>query len=152
MIYLVTGIDMALAAAFWLTLAAGCFVLYRAFRLRVLPWIGAYLVVSFASTNLMYFYFHPFVQSTGQPVDPHSGLAAAAMVASIIEHSANLLAVVLALAEVAVLGARAQGGVAASGLGYFARVHAYTRVLGITLLILALVLPLPAILYYYTHR
>ncbi len=150
--YLVTAIDMTVAAVFWLTLAVGGFLFYRAFHLRVLPWLGCYLVASYASANLMYLYFHPFSQSSGHPVDLHSGVVSAAMITDIIEHTANLLAVVLALSEVAVLGARAQAGVVPSGLRCFVLVHAYTRALGITLLILALALPLPAIIYYYTHR
>ena len=151
MIYLLTGIDMTLAAAFCLTLAVGCFLLYRAFRLRVLPWIGAYLVVSFVSANVMYVYFHRLGVSYGAPPDPHSGVTVAAMVANVIERSANLLAAVLALAEVAVLGGRGQAGIAGGGLRWLVRVHAYTRALGITLLLLALALPLPAIICYYTH-
>ncbi len=151
MIHLLTGIDMALAAAFWLTLAAGCFLLYHAFRLQVLPWIGAYLVVSYVSANVMYVYFLRLGVSSGTPPDPHSGVMVAAMAATMIEHSANLLAAVLALAEVAVLGSRGQARIAEAGLRWLARIHAHTRALGITLLILALVLPLPAIICYYTH-
>jgi hypothetical protein len=151
MIY-VMGIDMALAAAFWLTLAAGCFLLYHAFRLQVLPWIGAYFVVSYVSANVMYVYFLRLGVSSGTPPDPHSGVTVAATVATMIEHSANLLAAVLALAEVAVLGGRGQADImGGAGLRWLVRVHAYTRALGITLLILALALPLPAIICYYTH-
>ena len=142
---------MALAAAFWLTLAVGCLLLYRAFSLRVLPWIGAYLVLSVVSANVMYIYFHRLGVSYGAPPDPHSGVIVAAMVANIIEHSADLLAVILALAEVAVLGGRGQAGNGGAGLRWLARVHAYTRSLGITLLLLALARPLPAVICYYAR-
>jgi len=150
MIYLVGGIGMAISAAVWLALAAGCFLLYRTFRLPVLPWVATYVVLAFLTSNLRYLCFSRVVD-VSQHVDPHSTVAVAAAVSVIIEDCGVLLVVILLVAEVAVLAMRATGIDRAPGLHLLAGIHAHTRALGITLVLLALVSPLPAIIYYYTH-
>jgi hypothetical protein len=149
MIYLFSGIAMALAGAFWLILAAGCFLLYRRYHLRVLPWLVAYWIVSYAADNVVYLLFH----ARGLPttVDPRSDAALAGMAVAILGYLGNLLAMALVIGEIALLGARGQVREVSFGLGLFVRAHQHTRKFGITLLLLALALPLPSIIYYYRH-
>jgi hypothetical protein len=151
MIYFVGGVGMAVSAAVWLAAAAGGFVLYRTFRLRALPWVAAYIVLDFLTSNVRYLYFSRLVDLSERHVDPHSAVSLTAAVCSIIEDTGVLLVVILLLTEVAVLAMRATGTASGPGLELLAKVHAHTRELGIALVLLALVSPLPVIIYYYAH-
>jgi hypothetical protein len=143
---------MALSLAFWLVLAAGCFLLYRTFRLRVLPWVASYVVLAYLTAQVPTFFFSRLTQSDGSQVDPHSGVVFAAMASSVIQNAGVLVAAILLLAEVVVLATRSQPCGIPRGLHVLARAHAHTRSLGIVLIVLALVYPLPAIIHYcYAH-
>jgi hypothetical protein len=150
-IYFVTGLDGALSLAFWLVLAAGCFLLYRTFRLPVLPWVASYIVLAFLTAQVPAFYISRLTQSYGSQIDPRSGVTLAAMAASVIQDAGALLAAILLLAEVVVLATRSHPSGVPRGLHVLARAHAHTWSLGIVLIVLALVYPLPAIIYYYAH-
>ena len=149
--YFVTGLDMALSLAFWLVLAAGCFLLYRNFRLRVLPWVASYIVLAFLTAQVPPFYFSRLAQLHDSHIDPQSGATFAAMVASAIQDAGALVVAILLLAEVVVLATRSHPSDMSRGLHILARAHAHTRSLGVVLIVLALVYPLPAMIYYYTH-
>jgi hypothetical protein len=116
-----------------------------------LPWVAAYIVLAFLTSQVTHFYFRRLAQSYGPHVDPHSGVSFAAMVASLIQDTGALLVAVLLLAEAAVLATRSHDSPIPRELRLLARTHAHTRTLGIVLIGLALAYPLPALIYYYTH-
>jgi hypothetical protein len=150
-IYFVFGLDVALSLAFWLVLAAGCFLFYRTFRLRVLPWVASYIVLAYLTAQVPTFYFRRLPQPSGSQVDPHSGVALAAGVSSVIQNTGALIVAILLLAEIVVLAARSHPSGVPRGLHILAGAHGHTRSLGIALIVLALAYPLPAVIYYYAH-
>ena len=151
MSYVVSGIEIGLTAALKVGLGVGCFLLYRAFRLRVLPWIASYSMMSFLTAQLMHVYAHRIRSEQSGEVDPHSTLASVAMLSSIMEDAALILIALLVFAEMAQLAMRAEHSSAAPGVRFLTRTHAYARQLGITLVLLALALPFPLIIYFYTR-
>jgi hypothetical protein len=143
---------MALSLAFWLVLAAGCFLLYRTFRLRVLPWVASYIVLASLTAAVPPFYFRGLTPPPDWQADPHSGIFFASVASSIIQHAGALIVASLLLAEVVVLAQRSHPSGLPRALQVLARTHAYTRSLGIVLIVLALLYPLPAMIYHYYAR
>jgi hypothetical protein len=139
-----------------------CFVLYRAVRLPVLPWIGLYYAVAIIAIPVMQYYGHriaqsghgPEVMSSGRFSDAflHSPLALATFVAMALDYTGELLVLILAFSEAAVLVERVYPEVRSRLLRGLTLIHSHTRTVGIVSITVTALMPVPAMLYFYTHR
>ncbi len=162
MIYSIFAFGSVLWLAWWTLVCATCFVLYRAVRLQVLPWIGLYYAVGIIAIPLMQYYGHRIAQSgQGPEMTPggrlpdaflHSPLALAASVATALDYAGDLLVLILAFSEAAVLVERVYPEVRSRLLRGLALIHSHTRTIGIVAIVVTALMPVPAMLYFYTHR
>ena len=161
MIYSLVTFSSVLWLAWWLLIFGMCLTLYRAVRLPALLWIGLYYAVSIVAVLAMQYYGHRIAQSGRVPNMPASGglprdfspspLALATAVATTLDYAGDLLVVILAFSEAAVLVRRVYPDVNSKLLGALALAHSHTRAIGIAAIVVTVLLPMPAIMYFYTH-
>jgi uncharacterized protein with PQ loop repeat len=161
-IYSIFAFGSALWLAWWILVCAMCFVLYRAVRLPVLPWIGFYYAVGIIAIPVMQYYGHriaqsgqgPEVTSSGRLPDAflHSPLALATSGATALDYAGDLLVLMLAFSEAAVLVGRVYPEVSSRLLRGLTGIHLHIRTIGLVAIILTALMPVPAMLYFYTHR
>jgi hypothetical protein len=141
----------------WLLIFTMCFTLYRAVRLPALWWIGLYYAVGIVAVPLMQYYGHRIAQSGYVPEVTSSEFirspaALAVSIATTLDYAGNLLAIILAFSEAAVLVRRVYPDVQSRVLRVLSVAHAHTRAVGIAAIVFTALLPVPAMIYFYTHR
>lgn len=162
MTYSIFAFGSVLWLAWWLLVGAMCFVLYRAVRLPVLPWIGLYYAVSIIAIPVMQYYGHRIAQNGHGPETApggqltaaflHSPLVLSMSVATALDYAGDLLVLSLAFSEAAVLVRRVYPEVRSRLLRGLALIHSHTRTVGIVAIVVTALMPVPAMLYFYTHR
>ncbi len=145
------GAEIAVTAAFWAFLALACIILYRAFRLRSLPWVMLYFPLAYITLEISRFYFSRIGRAEPSGPSIHSLGAVIVEVSSLLEDVAALLLAVVVVAEVGSLLRRSYPDARSRLVDLLARFHAHTTALGIAATALLLASPLPAVIYYYSH-
>ena len=161
MIYSIVTLSSVLWLLWWLLIFAMCLTLYRAVPLPTLRWIAVYYAVGIVAVPVMQYFGHrialsghvPEATSNGGLPDSflHSPLALTACVATTLDYAGDLLILILAFSEAAVLVRRVYPEIHSRLLQCLILAHAHTRTIGIVAVILAALLPVPAMLYFYTH-
>ena len=139
----------------WLLACTFCFTLYRAVRLPALPWIGLYYAVGIVTVPLMEYYGDRIGTSLRlHDVKPSAvpGISLGTFIATTLDYGGDLLVLILALSEGAVLVGRAHPEVHSRLLQALVALRRHTRVIGMVAIFLTALLPVPAMIYFYTHR
>ena len=142
--------------SWWLLACAFCFALYRAIRLQSLPWIGLYYAVGIVAVPLMEYYGHRAFNSSQlpdlKPSDFPPPMLLGAFIATTLDYGGDLLVLILALSEGAVLVRRVYPETRSRLLQALVALHRHTRTVGIVAVLLTALLPAPAMIFFYTHR
>jgi hypothetical protein len=147
--------DGVLWLSWWLLACAFCFTLYRAVRLPALPWIGLYYAIGIVAVPLMEYYGDRIGSSLHlhdvRPEDFPAGLSLGTLIATTLDYGGDLLVLILVLSEGAVLVGRVHPDAHSKLLQVFVALHQHTRTIGTVAILLTAFLPVPAMIYFYTH-
>ncbi|MEO6971679.1 MAG: hypothetical protein ABI217_12395 [Chthoniobacterales bacterium] len=142
--------------SWWLLACAFCFALYRAIRLQSLPWIGLYYAVGIVAVPLMQYYGHRISISLHlpdmKPSDFPPRMMLGTFIATTLDYGGDLLVLILALSEGAVLVGRVYPEARSRLLQALVALHRHTRMIGIVAILLTALLPVPAMIYFYAYR
>jgi hypothetical protein len=160
-IYAIFTFNSVLWLIWWLLIVSMCFTVYRAIRLPALLWIGVYYAVSIVAVPVMQYYGHRIEQSGHLPALTssgrfpsnfvHSPLALATLAAATLDYAGDILVLILAFSEAAVLLRRVYPDVRSTLLRVLAAAHVHIRALGIAAIVVTALLPVPMMAYFYTH-
>jgi hypothetical protein len=142
--------------SWWLLACAFCFALYRSIRLRVLPWIGLYYAVGIVAVPLMEYYGHRAGSSLRlsgmRPSDLPPSMLLGTFIATTLDYGGDLLVLILALSEGAVLVRRLYPEASSRLVQALVALHRHARTIGIVAILLTALLPVPAMVYFYAYR
>ena len=161
MIYSIVTFGFAMWLAWWLLVFTLWVALYRALQLPALGWIGVYYAIWIVAFVIREYYGYRISESGYGPEHSSAGRLAADYIRSpfsiatciqaTLEYAGDLLVLVLAFSEAAVLVRRVHPDVRSWVLQTLTAAHRRTRVLGIAAIIVTALLPVPWLIYFYTR-
>ncbi len=149
MIFLIQTLSLGTDLAWWALLIVFLVAACRLYPLQGFRWIAAQFCVALITVPVGQWLFLPFRKPAGSTLS--GAFAFSALATSFISGAADFLVLVLALTEISLLISGAYPETRSVTIRSFLRAHRYVRPIGFSVVALALIYPLPALIYRLTH-
>jgi hypothetical protein len=149
MIFLIQTLSLGTDLAWWALLIAFIVAACRLYPLHGFRWIAAHFCVALITVPVGQWLLIPFRKPAGSTLSGAFGVAGFST--SLISAAADFIVLVLALSEISSLISKAYPESRSVIIRYLLRAHAYVRPLGVSAVALALIYPVPALIYRLIH-